>query len=232
VNKKRIIMMAVAGVVSFSAALGVSIFLGKGSAGTGDVNTPPEAGSAASASGEGLFPLPQQRPAASEDKKVFIEKQLSGMVYDVREKMRQYETKLEELQQQEDRMKVAEDTLKKDVEQLDNLRVELSTKVASLKDEREKLLASRVKVSQTEKANLVSVAGTYDKMDAASASKIMINMSKMTEQGQAGNGLEEAVKILYYMTDRTKAKVLAEMVTTEPKLAALVSGRLKKITEE
>ena len=129
-------------------------------------------------------------------------------------------------------MKVAEDTLKKDVEQLDNLRVELSTKVASLKDEREKLLASRVKVAQTEKANLVSVAATYDKMDAASASKIMINMSKMTEQGQAGSGLEEAVKILYYMTDRTKAKVLAEMVTTEPKLAALVSGRLKKITEE
>jgi flagellar motility protein MotE (MotC chaperone) len=231
VNKKRIIMMAVAGVVSFSAAFGVSIFLGKGSAGTGDVNTPPEAGSVASASGQGFFPLPQQ-PAASEDKKALIEKQLSGMVYDVREKMRQYETKLEELQQQEDRMKVAEDTLKKDVEQLDNLRVELSTKVASLKDEREKLLASRVKVAQTEKANLVSVAATYDKMDAASASKIMINMSKMMEQGQAGSGLEEAVKILYYMTDRTKAKVLAEMVTTEPKLAALVSGRLKKITEE
>jgi flagellar motility protein MotE (MotC chaperone) len=231
VNKKRIIMMAVAGVVSFSAAFGVSIFLGKGSAGTGDVNTPPEAGSVASASGGGLFPLPQQ-PAASEDKKALIEKQLSGMVYDVREKMRQYETKLEELQQQEGRIKVAEDTLKKDVEQLDNLRVELSTKVASLKDEREKLLASRVKVAQTEKANLVSVAATYDKMDAASASKIMINMSKMTEQGQAGSGLEEAVKILYYMTDRTKAKVLAEMVTTEPKLAALVSGRLKKITEE
>jgi flagellar motility protein MotE (MotC chaperone) len=229
VNKKRIIMMAVAGVVSFSAAFGVSTFLGKGSAGTGDVNTPPEAGSA---SGGGLFPLPQQRPAASEDKKALIEKQLSGMVYDVREKMRQYETKLEELQQQEGRMKVAEDTLKKDVEQLDNLRVELSTKVASLKDEREKLLASRVKVSQTEKANLVSVAATYDKMDAASASKIMINMSKMTEQGQGSSGLEEAVKILYYMTDRTKAKVLAEMVTTEPKLAALVSGRLKKITEE
>jgi flagellar motility protein MotE (MotC chaperone) len=232
VNKKRIIMMAVAGVVSFSAAFGVSSFLGKGSAGTGDVNTPPEAGSVASASGEGLFPLPQQQPAASEDKKALIEKQLSGMVYDVREKMRQYETKLEELQQQEGRIKVAEDTLKKDVEQLDNLRVELSTKVASLKDEREKLLASRVKVAQTEKANLVSVAATYDKMDAASASKIMINMSKMTEQGQAGSGLEEAVKILYYMTDRTKAKVLAEMVTTEPKLAALVSGKLKKITEE
>ena len=230
-NKKRIIMMAVAGVVSFSAAFGVSIFLGKGSAGTGDVNTPPEAGSVASASGGGLFPL-QQQPAASEDKKVLIEKQLSGMVYDVREKMRQYETKLEELQQQEERIKVAEDTLKKDVEQLDNLRVELSTKISSLKDEREKLLASRVKVAQTEKANLVSVAATYDKMDAASASKIMINMSRMTEQGQAGSGLEEAVKILYYMTDRTKAKVLAEIVTTEPKLAALVSDRLKKITEE
>ena len=229
-NRKHIIMIAAAAIVSFSAAFGVSFFSGKRPAGTTDVNSPPATGSVSS--GQEIFPLPQQQVATSEDKKVLIEKQLSGMVYDVREKMRQYETKLKELEQQEQRINITQDTLKKDIEQLDNLRVELSTKVASLKDEREKLLASRVKVAQTEKVNLVSVAATYDKMDAASASKILINMSKMTEQGRADVGLEGAVKILYYMTDRTKAKVLAEMVNTEPKLAAMVSDRLKKITEE
>ena len=229
-NKKHIIMMAVAAVVSFSSAFGFSFFLGKSSAAVSDVNSPPATGSLSSRAE--IFSLPQPQTAASEDKKVLIEKQLSGMVYDVREKMRQYETKLKELEQQEQRMKVAEQTLQKDIEQLDNLRMELSTKVASLKDEREKLLASRVKVAQAEKTNLVSVAATYDKMDAASASKILINMSKMTEQGRPNAGLEEAVKILFYMTERTKAKVLAEMVTAEPKLAAIVSNRLKKVTEE
>jgi septal ring factor EnvC (AmiA/AmiB activator) len=230
VNKKLIIMMAVAAVASFSAAFSVSFLLGKKTAVVSDVNAPPATGSVAS--GQEVFQLPQPQVAASDDKKAIIEKQLSSMVYDVREKIRQYETKLKELEQQEKRIKLTQDTLKQDIEQLDNLRVELSNKVAGLKDEREKLQASRVKIAQTEKANLVSVAATYDKMDAASASKILINMSKMTEQSRKDAGLDEVVRILFYMTDRTKAKVLAEMVTTEPKLAAIASDRLKKVTEE
>lgn len=223
-------MIVVAAVASFSAAFSVSFVLGKKPAVASDVNAP--AAAASVASGQEVFQLPHPQVASPDDKRAIIEKQLSSMVYDVREKIRQYEAKLKELEQQEERIKLTQDTLKKDVEQLDNLRVELSTKIAGLKDEREKLLASRVKITQTEKTNLASVAATYDKMDAASASKILVNMSKMTEQDRKDAGLDEAVKILFYMTDRTKAKVLAEMVTTEPKLAAIVSDRLKKITEE
>jgi flagellar motility protein MotE (MotC chaperone) len=98
-----------------------------------------------------------------------------------------------------------------------------------LKEERDKLIASRITVEAAEKANLVSVAATYDKMDSASASQIFSNMSKM---GAAGaGGIDEVVKILYYMTERTKAKVLAEMVSSEPQLAAVLSQRLKTISE-
>jgi flagellar motility protein MotE (MotC chaperone) len=229
VNKKHIIVIAAAALVSFSAAFGFSFFLGKKQAALIDANAPPE--TASLAAGQEIFQLPRKQ-SPSDDKKVILEKQLSGMVYDVREKMRQYENKIRELDQQEQRIKITQDTLKKDIEQLENLRVELSTKIAGLKEEREKLLASRVRVAQTEKTNLVSVAATYDKMDSASASKILVNISKMTEQGQPAAGLDEAVKILFYMTDRTKAKVLAEMVNTEPKLAAMLSDKLKKITEE
>jgi hypothetical protein len=39
------------------------------------------------------------------------------------------------------------------------------------------------------------------------------------------------VKILHYMTERTKAKVLAELVTSEPQLASLLCQRLKQISE-
>ena len=42
---------------------------------------------------------------------------------------------------------------------------------------------------------------------------------------------DDAVKILHYMTDRTKAKVLAELSTAEPKLAAYFCQKLKQITE-
>jgi hypothetical protein len=39
------------------------------------------------------------------------------------------------------------------------------------------------------------------------------------------------VKILHYMTERTKAKLLAEMVNSEPKLTAALCERLKQIAE-
>jgi flagellar motility protein MotE (MotC chaperone) len=44
-------------------------------------------------------------------------------------------------------------------------------------------------------------------------------------------GFDDAVKILHYMGERTKAKLLAELVNTEPKLAASLCERLKQINE-
>jgi len=43
--------------------------------------------------------------------------------------------------------------------------------------------------------------------------------------------MEDAVKILYYMGERTKAKLLSEMVNSEPKLAAVLCEKLKRIVE-
>ncbi|RKY05801.1 MAG: hypothetical protein DRP65_12605, partial [Planctomycetota bacterium] len=98
------------------------------------------------------------------------------------------------------------------------------------KEQRDKLLKLRVTIEEAEKANLISVAATYDKMDPASASKILATMSKTNRQtpGQ-DTGLDEAVKILYYMTERTKAKLLAELVSSEPALAATLCQRLKQV---
>jgi hypothetical protein len=56
--------------------------------------------------------------------------------------------------------------------------------------------------------------------------------AKQMESGKfQGGAIDDAVKILYYMTERTKAKLLAEIVTGEPKLAALLCQRLKLISE-
>ena len=169
-------------------------------------------------------------------KKTMTEKQLKNLVYEVQEKSKEYNDKLRSLQMREQRLQMAQETLKKDIENLNNLRIELASIVASLKSERDKLAKSRVEIAQAEKANLVKIAAAYDKMDAASASKILTNMCKSQAQsagtGRADSNLDDAIKILHYMSERTKANLLAELATSEPQLAAFLCGKLKQIEEE
>ncbi len=162
------------------------------------------------------------------------EKQLKNLVYEVMEKKRQYENMLQSLQKRENRIQIAQDTLQKDIENLNKLRTELATMVAHFKEQRDKLLKSRVEITQTEKVNLAKMAATYDKMDSASAGKILTNMcspSLNTEPVDGQSNMNDAVKILHYMNERTKAKLLAELGASEPKLAAALCKRLKQITE-
>jgi hypothetical protein len=169
-------------------------------------------------------------------KKAMTEKQLKNLVYEVREKMQTYNDKLRSLEAREQRLQMTQDTLKKDIENLNNLRIELASIVTSLKEQRDKLLKSQIEITKTEKANLTSIAATYDKMDAARASEIFVSMcaSKAQTGVVAGkdSSMDDAVKILHYMTERTKAKLLEELVSSEPKLAAVLCQKLKQIVEK
>jgi flagellar motility protein MotE (MotC chaperone) len=173
--------------------------------------------------------------ASDREKKSMTEKQLKNLIFEVREKVQQYNNKMKELSSREERLQTTQDTLKKDIENLENLRLELASIVADIRSERDKLLKTRIEIARAEKENLVLLAATYDKMDSVSASKILISMC--TSQAQAGVidsqsvGFEEAVKILYYMAERTKAKLLAELTSAEPKLAALLTQKLKRVIE-
>jgi flagellar motility protein MotE (MotC chaperone) len=162
----------------------------------------------------------------SKIKKAMTEKQLKSLVYEVREKIQEYDNKLEDLKLREQKLRVAGDTLKNDIKHLDDLRLELASTVASLKTERDKLIKSRVEIANIEKSNLVSIAATYDKMDSTQAGKILTNMSQTQS-----NSADDAVKILYYMSDRTKAKVLASIAETEPTVSAYFCQKLKQIIE-
>jgi peptidoglycan hydrolase CwlO-like protein len=164
-------------------------------------------------------------------KRAMTEKQLKSLIYDIQGKIQEYNDKLQSLAVREQRLQIAHNLIASDIEELNNLRVELASSVARLRSERDRLLKSRVEIAEAEKVNLVSIAATYDRMDAASASKILTNMSKMASD-RGGTNLDDAVKILHYMAERTKAKVLAELVTSEPKLAAALCQRLKQIVEK
>ena len=237
-NKRRIIIAAAAGLVSFTGAFATGWLTkptaamgSSASAQTGDANQAQSLDPMPS----GLFASALTPASDGTTPRMLTEQQLKELIYEVREKIQDYNRKLHDLEKEKERLQMAQQTLKKDIDALGDLRVELATSVADLKNEREALRKTQVEIEQVEKTNLVAIAAAYDKMDATGASEILINMatgqSKTTAGSSPGPNIDDAVKILYYMQDRTKAKVLAEIVTTETALAALLSQKLKQVRE-
>jgi len=231
VNKKLIIIGSAAGLVTFAVA-----FFGMRMLGKSDNQVPaqempqPKTEDAKSAEKEGQT----KQEAQTEETQGLTQKQLKSLAYELREKINEYDNKVKELDLREARVQMTQETLKKDIETLNQLRVETATMVANFKEQRNQLLESRAAINRNEKANFTTIAATYDKMDPAGASKIIISMcAKQMEAGKIeGSNMDDAVKILFYMTERGKAKVLAELASTEPKLAAVLCQRLKKVVEQ
>ena len=241
-SKKFIIITALAGFVSFGGAFVFAWLTPPSRVSLPDGSELPAL--ADDKSGPGL---PQTQASAAGTvaaasvpmTKAMTEQQLKNLVQEVREKMQEYNNRLLALGVRERRLQLTQDVLKKDIENLNTLRIELASTIANLKSERDKLLKSRLEIDQTEKTNLVSIAATYDKMDVTGASKILTNMCaaqdtseiQSAEAGNVSSSFDDAVKILHYMTERTKAKLLAELATSEPALAAALCKRLKQIVE-
>ena len=238
-SKKLIILAASAGLVSFVGTFFLGFFTAPEPPEYFDETSQPGPGVAGVGTEEMPSPLADitgpTDVTSGDRRQTMTEKQLRNLVFEVREKMQEYKDKLENLTLREQRLQTTQDTLKKDIQDLKNLRVELATIVADIKSEREKLLKSRLEIARAERENLILIAATYDKMDASSASKILVSMCTNQDQPDVidiqSNGFDEAVKILHYMTERTKAKLLAELTTAEPKLAALLTQKLKRIVE-
>ena len=238
-SKKHIIIALGAGLLTFAAAFVGTWLLGRSSptlsvetktatAKQTAATTQPEAEGFKSAMAD------SQTGDEAETVRGLSQKQLKSLVYEVREKINDYESKVRELDLREARLQMTQETLKKDIDELSRMKVELASMVANLKEQKNQLLETRAEIARSEKVNLALIAATYDKMDPASAGKILINMcAKQMESGKIeGGNIDDAVKILFYMTERTKAKLLGEMVTTEPKLAATLCQRLKTIVEQ
>ena len=229
---KKLIIWILAGMVSFAGAFSFS-WLTKTTEQKEDLraDTSPQ-GMKTEQHQQGPEEIPEL--VDSELKRNLTEKQLKGLIYDFQAKMREYENKIEMLEKRNERRQVAKKTLEKDLEDLENLRGDLASTVTELKDQRRRLNELQVKINQQEKTNLVNIGSTYDRMDPKSASKILMSMSKAPD-GQysaAGAGFEDAVKILYYMDDRTRANLLAELTEQEAQLAALFCKKLKHVEEQ
>ena len=241
-SKKKIIITAAAGLLSFGGAFVFAWLTNPSPASQSD-----ESKQSATTGNETELALPKPQigaigavdAAPGPLKSSLTEQQLRNLIQDVRLKMRQYNNKLQVLGVREQRLQMAQDVLKQDIKNLSNLQTELASTTAILKSERDKLDKSKLEIDLAEKTNLVSIAASYDKMDSSSASTILTHMCGVTDPNQAQSNevssrqgsFDDAVKILHYMTERTKAKLLAEIATSKPSLAAALSQRLKRIVE-
>lgn len=241
-SRKFIVITAAAGLVSFAGAF-VFAWLTRHS----QVNIPEESGQTALVGDESGQQPGQTRAgmvgtvaaASVTITKAMTEQQLRTLIMDVRQKMQEYNDRLQALGVRERRLQLSQDMLKKDIENLNTLRIELASTIANLKNERDMLEKSRLEIDQTEKTNLVLLAASYDKMNVTGASKIITNLCaaqdpseiQAIESGRTAGSFDDAVKIMHYMTERTKANLLAELANSEPDLAAALCKRLKQIVE-
>lgn len=243
-SKKLIIIASAAGLLTFAAAFFGARMLGR--------STPPataeNAVNTTSETKPGESPAQPRAESSKSDAadsqiktedeteatKGLTQKQLKSLVYEVREKISSYESKEKEMELREARLQMTQETLKKDIDTLNQMKVELVAMTANLKEQKNQLMESRAAITRSEKANLTAIALTYDKMDPAGAGKIISSMcAKQFESGKTeGGSIDDAVKILFYMNERSRGKLLAEIVSTEPKLAAYLCQRLKKVVEQ
>ena len=128
------------------------------------------------------------------------------------------------LELKEQRVQTSLEEMYKNIEHMEDLRVKLASTATSIKQQKKALEAALVRIDGIEKKNVQKTASIYDKMKPKSASDIIINLSKT-------NQLDYAVKIAYYMTERTAANLLAEISKSEPSLAAVISDKLRHIEE-
>lgn len=228
-NKKLLMIAGILGIVGFVAAFALSFFFGQKTKPLQQMQTVQQQMNSQDQSEDADLDKPVIKKEENALSTKLKEHQLQGLIHDVREKVREYEKKMGDLNENEKRLTVAQKSLQKDIESLSKLRVELASLTADLKQQRKILLDTRIKIQRSEQENFQRIAATYDTMEVDGAAKIFTNMSKLNTS--ESKGLDDVVKILYYMEDRNKAGVLAQLVNTEPKLAALLSQELKKIKE-
>ena len=226
-NKKMILITLGIGMIGFSGMFAFAWFT--------KPKPPVQDPQAAQASAAGQTTIDESQSSTtakriasmgSETKQTMTDQQLQTLIYEVREKIKEYNLKLQSLETREKRLQAAQNNLKKDIEEMGSLRVELASAIASLKNEQDKLLKSTVAIEKNEQQNLISIAAFYDKMDAQSAGKILMNMVK---NQNSSNSSDDAIKILHYMGERTKAKVLASIAEAEPAVSAYICQRLKRM---
>ncbi len=151
------------------------------------------------------------------------ERVLDQLIKEMRTEITAYEQRKRELTLLEKRTQLAQEALRRQVQELENLRIEVASALTPLKEERAKLQRERIRIDREEAANLKRVALVYEKMiPQAAAATLERMMSNQQER--------DAVRIVHFMQERSAGKVLGEI--KDPAVAARLSELMKRIREE
>jgi flagellar motility protein MotE (MotC chaperone) len=223
-KKIHLLILIAAGIVCFTAAFGISWHLKKKQAAAA---AKPEAASAPQKPDRAAAPSgPSYLQAASFEEPAggLSERQLQNLIEDIRARMQEYRRKEKELAQEEERIQMAHQTLQEEIDRLNQLRAKLAVLTQEIEQKQQQLQETILQINTLEQSNFQRLAATYDKMDTTQAARILAAMA-------AGPQSADAVKILYYMSERTTAKVLGEIGSAQPELAAMINLKLKRIQE-
>ena len=226
-KKIQIIGIAAAGFISFSAVFGGGLWMKKNRAAAAAAvqaaQTTQDSHSEQPAASGGV--LAELTSATMTEELGMSETQLKNLIFDIRQKMKDYEQKEKQIEQEKQQIDIAKKNLQQDIERLSQLQEKLNLLLTTIQDKELALEKSILEINAIEKNNLQRIAGTYDKMDPAQSGKILSAMA-------AGNQMQDAVKILYYMSERVAGKTLGEIGTSSPEAAAALSLQLKRVKEQ
>jgi len=210
-GKKQLILLLAVAVGSFGAAFLVTYLIGgKPAAPRQPVDQGLENAASGQARSAGEAVVPQKA-------------QLDDLIKQLQYEIAEYRRKKRQLNEWEHQLRIARQDLEQQVRELEDLRVQLVAPLNSLKEALDELRVSRILVAKEERENLKRMAAVYDKMDSVASSGIFAEMCK-------SNRINDAVKLLNYMSERPVAKLLAEM--PDKALVAKLSEKLGKIREE
>jgi flagellar motility protein MotE (MotC chaperone) len=204
---KKIIILAGVAILGFAGSFMITLLL----SGSGDQGANKEE---EIVSAEAGVPLTDQlRPN---------EKMIDELTKELRHQISELKREKQQFEEEQKRHRIASEELQKQIKELERLRVQLVNPITQLKEAQAEAMRSRVVIAQQEEDNLKRIATIYEKMDAVKGSE---KLTTMCENGQEN----DVVKILHYMSDRTAAKLIAEI---DKDIAARLCEKMKKITKQ
>lgn len=151
------------------------------------------------------------------------EKLLDEMIKSVRYKDALLREREKHLKQQEKRIKMAQQTLEKQARELEDLRTRLVVPVAALERVQADIKRDQIAMKQQEVRNLQKIAANFEKTDPTVVAKILTNMC-------ADARYQDAVKILYLMSERATGKILGKI--EDDKLASILVQQMTLVKQE
>ena len=153
------------------------------------------------------------------------EKQIGSLIVDLKTTKKNYEDKLAQLKSKEERLEKTRLNIEADMERIRAVKAEIINTISELKLQKASLEKTITEVKAVEKDNLVKLAACYDKMETDKAAQTVFTMMENSQ-------IEDAAKLIYYMSDRNAAKLIGEIASKNSEYAAQISEKLKRVKEQ